>query len=251
MLVDTHCHVHEANYPLNADEVWQRAKLAGVEKLLCIGTDIESSKQAVAWARSHENVWAVVGIHPHEAAKESIGPLRELLASPNNKIVGIGECGLDYFYEHSPRDRQIALLEEHLDLAKEFNMPLSFHVREAFDDFWPIFDRYPATRGVLHSFTDSEANLKEALARGLYIGVNGISTFTKIDTQKAMFKAIPLQKLLLETDAPFLTPVPKRGTINEPAFVTLVAKFHATLRSINLQELSRATSQNASDLFSI
>ncbi|HYG83542.1 MAG TPA: TatD family hydrolase [Verrucomicrobiae bacterium] len=249
--VDTHCHIHEANYPIDAEAAFQRARQAGVEKILCIGTDVESSTQAIKWAE-RDNVWAVVGIHPHEAVTNSFAELQKLFESHDtSKIVGIGECGLDYFYEHSPREAQITLLHQHLELAQKHNLPVSFHVREAFTDFWPIFDQYPGLRGVLHSFTDTKDNLEKALARGLYIGVNGISTFTKSEAQKNMFASIPLEKMLLETDAPFLTPVPKRGTINEPAFVTLVAKFQANLRSINLEELSQATSQNATDLFSI
>jgi len=252
MLVDTHCHIHEADYPLPAEEVITRATQAGVTKLVCIGTDIASSRQAVAFAAAHDNVWAVIGIHPHEAVTNNVAELRVILEQDTSgKIVGIGECGLDYFYEHSPKDAQIASLRAQLMLAKEFNLPISFHVREAFDDFWPLFDAHAGLRGVLHSYTDSADNLQNALDRQLYIGVNGISTFAKVEAQKAMFATIPLQKLLLETDAPFLTPTPKRGTVNEPAFVTLVAEFHANLRSINLQELSRATSLNASDLFSI
>jgi TatD DNase family protein len=165
--------------------------------------------------------------------------------------VAVGECGLDYFYTHSPKEVQVEMLKAQIELALAHDTPLIFHVREAFDDFWPVFDSYQGIRGVLHSFTDTEANLQRALDKGLYIGVNGIATFTKIDAQKAMYKQIPLEKLLLETDAPFLTPVPHRGKVNEPAFVKLVASHMADLHAISLEELSAATSKNATTLFNL
>jgi len=185
------------------------------------------------------------------AAKVGVAPDGFTEEKKNEKIIAIGECGLDCFYQHSSREQQIPLLHAQIELAIEHHLPLIFHVREAFDDFWPIFDQYSGLRGVLHSFTDSEANLDKALTRGLYVGVNGISTFTKDDAQKAMFARIPLQSLLLETDAPFLTPVPKRGSINEPALLTLVAQNVCDLRHITLEELSQGTSQNATRLFNL
>ena len=226
---------------------------SGVKRLICVGTDEKTSAEAALFATSHENVWATAGLHPHDAVHgaEAVNDLRVLLEEYKAKkpIIAIGECGLDYFYTHSPRDKQMAMLHAQIELAQEYDLPLIFHVREAFDDFWPIFDSYKNLRGVLHSFTDSEANLRMALERGLFIGVNGISTFTKSETQRAMFKQIPLDRLVLETDSPFLTPAPHRGKVNEPAFVKLVAEFMADLRTIPPLELSAATEQNATQLF--
>jgi TatD DNase family protein len=145
----------------------------------------------------------------------------------------------------------MAALEAQIEVALHHDLPIIFHVREAFDDFWPIFDKYPGIRGELHSFTDSQENLAKALERGLYIGVNGISTFTKDEAQKAMFDAIPLDRLLLETDAPFLTPTPFRGKINEPAYVRNIAQYHAERRGISVEEIARVTSQNAKVLFAL
>jgi TatD DNase family protein len=142
-------------------------------------------------------------------------------------------------------------LEAQIKIALKHNLPIIFHVREAFADFWPIFDKYPGIRGELHSFTDSSANLKIALDRGLYIGVNGISTFTKDETQKDIFDSIPLDRLLLETDAPFLTPAPLRGKVNQPAYVKLVAQYHANRRELSLEEIALATTANARKLFNI
>lgn len=247
---DTHCHIHEESYA-ESTAAYERAMEAGVTRLLCVGTDIKSSKEAVEFALKHENAWAVIGIHPHEAKRdgEHLEALRALLENDASRarIVGIGEIGLDYFYNHSPREVQLEVLKAQIDLAQEFDLPISFHVREAFDDFWPIFDSYEGLRGVLHSFTDNQTNLDIALSKGLFIGVNGIATFAK--DKKSVYEAIPLEKILLETDAPFLTPVPNRGKVNEPAFITFVAQYLSDLHSVSLKELSAATQRNATTLF--
>jgi len=168
-----------------------------------------------------------------------------------SKLVAIGECGLDYFYNHSPKKTQIKALRFQIELALKYNLPLIFHVREAFDDFWPIFDEYKGIRGVIHSFTDTPANLDKILKRGLSVGVNGIATFTKNEHQLQAYKSIPLANLMLETDSPFLTPIPLRGRVNVPANTSLVAEFLAELRSESLSELAEVTTQNALKLFSI
>lgn len=249
---DTHCHIHESAYPDQLDAL-ERAYAAGVGRMICVGTDETTSREAVDFASRHDNVWSSVGLHPHDATNgtRAIADLEELLLSNGQKIVAIGECGLDYFYDNSPRDIQLRMLRAQLDLAQKYDKPVVFHVREAFDDFWPIFDEYKQLRGVLHSFTDSQENLQKALDRGLYIGVNGISTFAKSEQQQSMYALIPLDSLLLETDSPFLTPVPHRGKVNEPAFITHVAQHIANLQSINLEELSRATERNATIIFSL
>jgi TatD DNase family protein len=247
MLIDTHCHIHEPMFEPDSNEAISRAREAGVTQLLCVGTSEESSRQAIAFAAEHENVFATVGVHPHDT-KDGYEAVAELAAA--KKVVAIGEVGLDYFYGHSPRETQIEALKFQLAVAQHYNLPVVFHVREAFDDFWPIFDSFAGLRGVLHSFTDSAENLQQALARGLFIGVNGISTFTKDDAQKAMFDSIPLENMLLETDAPFLTPAPFRGKINEPAFVRIVADYHAERRGISVDTIAEQTTANAQTLFS-
>lgn len=250
MLIDTHCHVHEADYPLNADEVLSRAHAAQVKKLICVGTSEESSREAVEFAALHNGVFASVGVHPHEA-KDGYGEVERLLSLEKTKIVAVGEIGLDYFYTHSPRETQIKALEAQINAALRHDLPIIFHVREAFDDFWPVFDNFHGIRGELHSFTDSIKNMEEGLKRGLFIGVNGISTFTKDPAQQQMFAAVPLDRMLLETDAPFLTPKPLRGKVNEPAFVTHVAAFHAEKRGVSPDELAAVTTANAERLFVI
>lgn len=252
VLIDTHCHIHEPSYSLDADEVLQRGQAVGVEKVICVGTNNLSSRQAVDFAAKRDAVFASIGVHPHDT-KEGWRDIAKLASSEQegSKLVAIGEIGLDYFYAHSPRDVQIRALEGQLDVAVAYNLPVIFHVRDAFDDFWPIFDNFPSLRGALHSFTDTEKNMKEALKRELYIGVNGISTFTKDQPQQQMFAHIPLERMLLETDAPFLTPTPFRGTINEPAYIRRIADYHAEGRGLSLEEVAAATTANATALFAL
>lgn len=250
MLVDTHCHIHEADYPLPVADVLARAHAAGVDKMLCVGTSEQSSVDALKFAAEHDEAFAVIGVHPHET-KDGWSKIGELLAENPQKLVGVGEIGLDYFYGYSPREVQIKALEQQIDLALNYNLPISFHVREAFDDFWPVFDNFHGIHGVLHSFTDSAANLSEGLKRGLYIGANGISTFTRDEVQKSTFAAIPLDRLLFETDAPFLTPVPFRGKVNEPAFVRNVAEHWVGVKGVSFDEIASVTTANASALFAL
>lgn len=249
MLVDTHCHIHDPDYP-EAEGAYLRAITEDVTTMLCVGTNEETSHLAITFAAEYDHARPIIGVHPHHT-KEGFSDIERLLNEHQEEVVGVGEIGLDYYYSHSPRHTQIAALEQQLQWAQDYNKPVSFHVREAFDDFWPVFDNFPGLRGVLHSFTDTKEQLERALARNLYVGVNGISTFTKDEAQKAMFSSIPLDKLLLETDAPFLTPTPKRGTVNEPAFVRYVAMHHAAIRGITPLEIAKQTSANASALFAL
>jgi TatD DNase family protein len=272
-LVDTHCHVQSAGTPLGeratralwatdsgltGDALVQNAIQNGVTKLICVGCDSADSQLAITFASEWANCWASIGIHPHEAKAYVAAPakLDEFAALADApKVVAVGECGLDYFYGHSPRADQITILKYQIELALAHNLPLIFHVRAAFADFWPIFDKYHTAgqpvRGVLHSFTDNQANLDMALARGLSIGVNGIATFVKDPAQRAVYRSIPLGSLLLETDAPYLTPTPYRGSINEPKHVFTVAKFLSDLRSEDFSTLAATTTANAHQLFGV
>lgn len=267
--VDTHCHIQSIGHEngerttlelwakaasLTAGQVIANAERDGVTRLLCVGCDLEDSRLAIDFVRDRSRCWASIGIHPHEAQhyvgrQQQLDEFAALAAAP--KVVAIGECGLDFYYHHSPKADQLAMLEFQLELAAAHDLPLIFHVREAFDDFWPLFDRYPGLGGVVHSFTADEQQLENILQRGLYVGLNGIMTFTKQPAQLAAAKAVPLTKLLLETDAPFLTPTPYRGTINEPKNVRVVAEFLAKLRGESLDDLASATTANARTLFGI
>lgn len=251
MIIDTHCHIHDSEFFLeNREDAYRESREAGVV-MVCVGTNVQSSKEAVAFCRTHEACYPVVGIHPHDTKDNDTSEIRALVEANREQIVGIGEIGLDYFYSHSEREVQIRALREQLQIAKDFDLPVSFHVREAFDDFWPIFDEFPGVRGVLHSFTDSQANLDKARKRGLLIGVNGISTFTKEVQQQQLFTGVSLEDILLETDAPFLTPKPFRGKMNLPAYVTLVAAHQAELKSVSPDDVIRATTTNAQRIFGI
>lgn len=272
-LFDTHCHIQESaplkpgqqdndhtnklwskiGYPTPADIVAQ-AKEHDVTGMMVVGCDLAGSKQAIDVATTVEGTWASIGIHPHEALPhlKKPGALEEFAALANNSHVkAIGECGLDYFYTHSPKEEQKKILRFQLDLAQKHNLPVIFHVREAFEDFWPIFEEYEGIKGVLHSFTDNQENLQKALAKGLYIGVNGIMTFTRDESQLDMVKAIPTDRMVLETDAPYLTPKPYRGTICLPMHVRNTAEFLAELRGESLSDLAAYTTRNAHTLFDL
>lgn len=265
-LFDTHCHLHEAirrttpvydkwheKGGIDADEILTAARQAGVGRILCVGTTLADSELAIEFVKEREGLWASIGIHPHEAHEHLDKVTRDRFAAlaTSEKVVAVGECGLDYFYTHSPKEEQLEVLRFQIELALEHNLPMSFHVREAFDDFWPIFEQYQGVRGVLHSFTDSMENMERAVKHGLYIGVNGIATFAKSPDQLAMYKAIPLGSLLLETDAPFLTPTPYRGTICKPEHVRVTAEFVANLRGETFKRTTAATTQNAATLFGV
>lgn len=187
----------------------QKAHASGVEKIICIGTDPEDSKNARDFATSHKNVYWTYGIHPEFAENYAED---KALQHP----VAIGEIGLDYHYSGYNRAAQIKLFEQMLQLARDHNLPVSLHIREAFADAFSVLDNFPEIRGVVHSFTGNKRELKQALDRGFYIGVNGLVTYTTPPIP-------PLNCILLETDAPFLTPVPFRGTINTPEYVKYVA----------------------------
>ncbi len=243
---DTHCHIHQSDYPLNAEEVLKNAKQKGIARLICVGVDEQSSKEAIEFTAQHGEAWASVGVHPHEAQYGTEG-IEALVKKP--KVITVGECGLDYFYTHSPREDQIKVLEQQIDLALKNNLPLIFHVREAFEDFWSVLDNFQNVRGVLHSFTGSQKDMQMGLKKGLFFGINGISTFSKDEAQQKMFTSIPLENILLETDAPFLTPKPYRGKKNEPAFTFNIAEHIAQTRDISLKKLSVITEENVDRLF--
>lgn len=250
-LIDTHCHIHDTEfYPDNRDEVYTQSVEAGVAAMICAGTDEKSSRQSIEFANTHDKCYALIGVHPHEAV-HGFEVIADLLQENKKTIVGIGEIGLDYYYEHSPRQKQIQALEYQLQLAVDNNLPVSFHIRDAYDDFWPILDNFPKIRGVMHSFTDTMVNANIALGRDLFIGVNGISTFTKGEDQRTMYREIPLEKIVFETDAPFLTPAPLRGKLNIPAYVRRVVEHQASERSLDPEFVADISSRTARKIFSI
>lgn len=254
-LIDTHAHIHDPEFKFeNPAQVIEDALDAGVSTILVVGTSVNDSFLAAEFALQHEGIYAIIGSHPHEAKKDlpELGRLEEILKNPKlkAKVVGVGEIGLDYYYNNSPRHDQMKSLRFQLGLAEQYNLPVSFHVREAYGDFWPIYSNFKA-HGVLHSFTDSINNMQKALEAGLFFGLNGISTFTKDAEQLKMFNSIPLERIVLETDAPFLTPAPHRGKMNVSAYVKLIAEDISNKRGISLAEVAGATTNNACFLFNL
>lgn len=267
-LFDTHCHIHEADASYSGttesqsrwgtaasgdgDGLIASAVAADVTRMICVGTTLEDSAHAVQFVANRDHVWASIGLHPHEARhyvtrQDLLADFATLATQP--KVVAVGECGLDYYYNHSSKVDQIAVLEFQLDLAVRHDLPVIFHVREAFDDLWPVLQNFPGIRGVVHSFTATQAVLNQVLDLGLYVGLNGIMTFTKDTDQLAAAMAVPLERLVLETDAPFLTPVPYRGKVCEPKHVAVTAEFLSRLRKESVEDLRQITTANACALF--
>jgi TatD DNase family protein len=253
MLVDSHCHLDFPEFAAELDAVVDRARAAGVGRMVTIGTRLSKFDQVLRVAERFDDVSCSVGVHPHEAANEPGEDAERLVALARHpKVVGIGETGLDYFYEHSPRDRQAASFRAHIAAARETGLPLIVHARDADDDMAQILGeemgkgRFTA---VLHCFSSSRQLAEKAVELGLYISLSGIVTFKKADSLRETAKAIPLDRLLVETDAPYLAPVPVRGKRNEPAFVAHTAAAVAALRGMDTAALVAATGANFFRLF--
>lgn len=271
-LVDTHCHIHSAKYFDQEDvsDVITRATDAGVQNMVCIGTSVDESKEAIDFCRSSELLHPTIGIHPHEAATDlqRWDEFAALLSSGSG-VVGIGECGLDYWYEHSDREAQEKVLRLQLDLAVSASLPVSFHIRnsrddhkrivdgediigDAYVDLLRIMDDYKGKlRGVIHSFSTGQKELNSILSLGFSVGVNGIATFTSDQVQLDAYRAIPLDRMVLETDAPYLAPKPLRGKSNEPAYLTHIVRFLSELRGESEDEIATTTTVNAKKLFNL
>ena len=253
MLIDSHCHL---DFPeLAADEagVLARAGSAGVAGLLTIGTRLDQFDRVRAIAERHANVWCSVGVHPHEAKEEGQRtPDRLLEATRHPKVVGIGETGLDFYYEHSPRAEQAESFRAHIEAARQSGLPLIVHTRDADTETGDILEQEHAQgafTGLIHCFSSGPEVARRALALGLYISISGIVTFKAAESLRTIVRDIPLERLLVETDAPYLAPVPKRGKTNEPAFVAHTAAKVAELKGVTVAELEAATTDNFFRLF--
>jgi TatD DNase family protein len=251
VLIDTHAHIHFNDFRTELDDLLDRAAASDVTKIITVGVDEQDSAEAIAVARAYEHVYATVGLHPHEAdrgyeALEEVARLAEF-----EKVVGIGETGLDYYRGGYDPDAQERAFRFQVELAVERDLALVFHVRDAFDDFFRIIDEYPKAKGVVHCFTAGAKEMRGSVDHGFMVALNGIMTFTKDEAQLAAARELPLDNLVLETDCPFLTPVPKRGQRNEPANTRLTAEFLAKLRGEALEDLASASTRNAERLFGI
>lgn len=250
-LVDSHAHLDHEQFAGDLDAVIQRAQAAGVRWIVTIGSDLASSEAAVQLAASYPCVYATVGIHPHDAVQfdeDAYRRMRELAAHP--RVVAIGEIGLDYYYDHSPRPVQRAAFIRQLALARETGLPFVVHNREADADTMAILrDWAPDLPGLMHSFAGSEAMLEECLAMGYMVSTGGMVTFRNADAIRAVMAQVPLDRLLVETDSPYLTPVPLRGRRNEPAYVQYVVAFLGEWRGVDPQHLAAVTTANACRFF--
>ena len=254
MIIDSHCHLYSEKLEEIREEILNNLD----NNLICICSAdcIETSIKCIKLSNKNKNVYATVGFHPHEAEGFTESSLLELeeLVKQNNKVVAIGEIGLDYYYDFSPREIQKEVLEKQIVLADKLNLPCVFHVREATEDFLNIIKNLAKKykiRGVVHSFSGSIETAKILLDFGFYLGINGIITFKNANKMLDVVKFLPLDKILIETDAPYLTPVPFRGQTNRPEYVRYVAEKIAELKEISVEDVINITTQNAKELFNI
>ena len=253
MLIDSHAHIDDARFDADRDSVLERAAAADVELIMNIGADMSSSARSVALAEQYPQIYATVGMHPHDAKEMQEQDYRQLLRwAEHPKVVAIGEIGLDYHYDLSPRPVQKEVFLRQLDIARQTGKPFVIHEREAHADTFEIIrTAAKGLAGVFHCFSGSIETAREYLKLGFYISVAGPVTFPKSAKTKEVAQFVPLDRLLIETDSPYLTPQAFRGRRNEPAHVRLVAEEIAALRNLSLTELALATSENARRLFKI
>lgn len=250
--IDTHCHLEMEQFDANRDEMIQRALAAGIGTMITVGSDLEGAAKAMELAEKHDHIFASVGVHPHEARHVDENVLRKLRDwASHPKVVAIGETGLDYHYDLSPRDVQMSIFRKHLDLASDTGLPAIIHCREAWDDTIRILKESGNSRGVLHCFSGDRKMAAEVISLGYHVSVAGPVTFKKASDLREVARLVPDEYLLIETDAPYLSPEPCRGKRNEPAFLLHTARFIAGLRGISLDDIARITTLNAKRLFGI
>jgi TatD DNase family protein len=255
MLIDSHTHLYDPVYDADRDEVIRRAREAGIRAVVSIGCDLETSRRAVELAERHEIIYASVGVHPHEVKHlddAALTKLRRLAA--HKKVVGYGEIGLDYYYRHSPKEIQQRQFRSQIGLAKTLGLPIVVHSRDAKSDTLAILKEEGAETvgGVMHCFTGDLEMARAAIEMNFYISFSGVLTFTNAGALREVARALPLEKVLVETDCPYLSPVPNRGRRNEPAYVRLTAQVLSRLHpSLPPDSVMKITADNAAKLFRI
>lgn len=253
MLVDTHAHLDDVKYESDLDEVIARAAEYGVTRIISMGDTMTASQNAVKIAEKYDGIFAGTGVHPQEALSLVAGDydrLAEMMTHPKVKV--LGEIGLDYYYENASREKQQEIFIRQLDVARQMHMPVSIHDRDAHGDTMAILKKEgKGLTGSIHCFSGSWEMAKELLKMGWFLGVDGPLTFKNAAKLPEIIAQIPLDRLLLETDSPYLAPVPKRGRRNEPAYVKYIAEKVAEIRNIPLEEVAQQTTQNAVNLFNL
>lgn len=254
--IDSHCHLNYPELSTDLPQTLRNATNANVRAMLTICTELDQFEDVYAIAQAHSNIWASIGIHPHEAqpATDKMKPdeVTQTLIDKARypKVIAYGETGLDYYYEHSPRLEQQQMFRAHCDAAMAMNMPLIVHTRDAEDDTIQVLQSYNGKlRGVIHCFTGTAALAQAALDLGFYISISGVVTFKKSDALREIVASLPLERLLLETDAPYLAPEPYRGQANQPAYMIRTAETVAGLKKVCLEELSESSTKNFFALF--
>lgn len=251
-LIDSHAHVTMDAFDDDREQVLERANAAGVVAFIEVGIDLAASERALAFARSHENVWCSVGVHPHaslDVHERSLARLREW--GRDETCVAIGETGLDYFKCYSPKNAQRRAFEAHLQLAADLDLPVIVHNRNASNDCHRILKKFEGVRGVMHCFSGGPDDAERFLSLGFYISFAGQITYPKADPIRNACKTVPAEKLLIETDCPFLAPQKVRGKRNEPAFVVHTAEQVAELRGVSVEEIAELTARNVETLFGV
>lgn len=249
MLIDTHAHLDGFE---DIIQVIQRAGDIGVEKIVAVSSDLTSSEKTVEIASTFPTIFAAVGIHPHEASKftdKSSSEIEKL--ARGKKVVAIGETGLDYHYMNSPREVQIHSFREHIRLAKRLHIPVVVHVREAYDEVYQMLKGEGAEKGVIHCFTGGYETAKKYIDLGFHVSFSGMVTFKNAEDIRGAAKNIPIETMLVETDSPYLAPIPFRGKKNEPAYVKYVAEKIAEVRGVSFEEIAEKTTANAVKLFKL
>jgi TatD DNase family protein len=256
MLIDSHAHIQGPEYASEVQAVVQRAREAGVETIIVVGGagELSSNQAAVALAESHPGLYATVGMHPHDAkdvGEDEIEKLKHLTAKA--KVIAVGETGLDFYYNHSPREVQRKVFARFIQMATETNLPLVVHERDAFQDAAELLrsEGCGQLRGVIHCFTGDYQAARQYLDLGFYLSFTGIITFKNAQALRDVVRDVPLERMFMETDSPYLTPVPHRGKRNEPAYVRFVAETIAKVKGLTFEEVARVTSNNVRELFRI
>jgi TatD DNase family protein len=248
---DTHCHLNHPEFASDRAQVWNRAQEAGIRYAIVVGYDLASSEWAIQLSTQLAGCFASIGIHPHDATQctpETLRRLQQLASQPD--VVAIGEIGLDYYRNLCPRQAQQRAFRLQLQLAVQLQLPVIIHCRDAYDDLLTILSEYPV-RGVLHCFSGELHHAQRAVEMGWFLGIGGVVTFKNAHTLREVVQQTPLENLLLETDAPYLAPMPHRGKRNEPAYIPVIAQTVAALKGVSLAELSTATTGNAFRLFAL